>query len=171
MKKLNGREQPERITEKYAFFWNSLYSQWYTRKNLFKDDNGVYYSSAEKYMMCKKAEVFQAHEILFKMLSTDNARMIKKFGREIKNFSDEVWDKHKLDIVIKANYFKFSQNPELLEIMKQHKDLILVEASPEDKIWGIGLHFSNDDVLDKCKWNGENLLGKCLMDVRSKLKI
>jgi len=162
------RVQPERITETHAYFWNSLYSQWYTTSNQFQE-NGIDYPNAEKYMMVKKANVFKDYKILNEMVKSDNPRLIKKLGRKIKNFDDKTWDKYKIDIVTQASYLKFTQNPELLKIMIEHKDLTLVEASPEDKIWGIGLHFSNDNVLDETKWQGENLLGKCLMKARDRI--
>jgi len=162
------RVQPERITEAYAYFWNSLYSQWYTTKNQFQD-GCISYPNAEKYMMMKKAEVFGASDILEQMKESNNPRLIKQLGRQIKNFSDKTWDKHKVDVVTQASYLKFSQNPELLKIMLEHRDLILVEASPQDKIWGIGLHFDDDRVLDESKWHGENLLGICLMKARDRI--
>ena len=165
-----SRIQPERVTDTHAFFWDSLYSQWFTRAGLFKDENGTVYPNAEKYMMMKKAEVFSAQDILEKMENTDNPRVVKQLGRQIENFSDEVWDKHKIDVVTQASYLKFVQNPDLLKIMMQQEKLILVEASPEDKIWGIGLHPDNDKILDEQNWNGQNLLGICLMKARQRIK-
>lgn len=159
---------PGRITDTHVYFWNSLYSQWYTTENQFQE-NGVTYPNAEKYMMMKKAEVFGALDILEQMKKTDNPRMVKQLGRKIQNFSDKVWDKHKIDVVTQASYLKFTQNPELLKIMLEHKDLILVEASPQDKIWGIGLHFDDDRVLNESEWLGENLLGICLMKARDRI--
>jgi len=165
------RQKPGRITDTHVFFWNSIYSQWYTTNNGQFEENGVIYPNAEKYMMCKKCEVFDAHDILFEMIKTDDPRVIKALGREISNFTDEEWDKHKIDIVTQGNVLKFSQNSDLLEIMKKHKDKIIVEASPEDKIWGIGLHWDDDRVLYEDQWKGENLLGKCIMRARDILKI
>jgi len=162
---MDKRQLPGRITDTHVFFWNSIYSQWYTTSNQFEED-GVVYSNAEKYMMCKKSEVFGATDILEQMLATDNPRLIKQLGRQISNFSDEVWDQHKMQIVTQGNVLKFGQNPDLLEILKEHKDKIIVEASPQDRIWGIGLHWDNDDVLDENKWRGQNLLGECIMRAR-----
>lgn len=163
---MEDRINPERMTDTHAYFWNSLYSQWFSRPNLFQDGQGNFYPNAEKYMMMEKAKVFNAMEIYEKMKKTNNARTVKALGREIKNFTDEEWDKHKMKVVLDASLMKFSQNEDLLDLMKEHKDLILVEASPEDAIWGIGLHFDNDDILDESKWLGQNLLGKCLMEAR-----
>jgi len=163
---MNKRQTPGRITDTHVFFWNSIYSQWYTTPKQFTE-NGVVFSNAEKYMMVKKSEVFGATDILEQMIKSDNPRLIKQLGRQISNFSDEVWDQHKMDIVTQGNVLKFGQNPDLLEILKEHKDKIIVEASPQDKIWGIGLHWDNDDVLDESKWKGQNLLGECIMRARN----
>ena len=65
---------------------------------------------------------------------------------------------------------KFSQNPKLLKLLLDTNDSILVEASPKDKIWGIGIGVDHVDFLNSDKWPGENLLGKALMEVRDKLK-
>ena len=116
--------------------------------------------------MMEKAKVFNAMDIYEEMKKTDNPRKVKALGRKISNFTDEEWDKHKVAVVTRASLMKFSQNTDLLQKMFDQKDLYLVEASPEDKIWGIGLHFDNDDVLDMTKWQGENLLGICLMAAR-----
>jgi ribA/ribD-fused uncharacterized protein len=120
-------------------------------------------------MMSKKAEVFEAWDILERIKATDNPREVKELGREIPNFSDKIWDKHKINIVRQANFLKFSQNSDLKEIMINHKDLILVEASPVDRVWGIGLHFSSDLVLNEKNWKGKNLLGECIMYARNKI--
>jgi len=163
---MNKRQTPGRITETHVFFWSSIYSQWYTTPKQFIED-GITYTNAEKYMMVKKAKVFGATDILEQMLETDNPRVIKQLGRKIPNFTDAVWDQHKMDIVTQGNVLKFGQNPDLLEILKEHKDKIIVEASPQDPIWGIGMHWDNDLILDSKNWKGQNLLGECIMRART----
>ena len=94
----------------------------------------------------------------------------KKLGRKVKGFDATVWDEKKLDIVVEGNKAKFGQNPDLKEFLLDTGDAILVEASPYDKIWGIGLDREtalNSRIED---WNGENLLGCALMEVRDWLK-
>jgi len=158
----------DRKTDKYIFFWNTIYSQWFIRPRLISE-NGIFYQNAEKYMMAKKAELFKDDEILQQILRNSKPKIIKSLGRQVKNFDENVWNEHKLDIVTRGNYLKFTQNKDLLEIMIKDKDYILVEASPYDKIWGIGLHFDDDDVLDENKWKGQNLLGKCIMKAREQI--
>lgn len=155
-----------RITDTHVYFWNGIYSQW--SKSKFTEGE-IEYPNAEKYMMMKKAEVFGAHEILFQMMKTDNPKTVKALGRKIKNFTDSKWDAHKMEIVTQASYLKFTQNPSLLKQLLAEQHLELVEASPVDKVWGIGLHYDNDEVLDKSKWKGQNLLGKCIMKAREQI--
>ena len=103
----------DRQTDTHFYFWNTIYSQWYTTPNQFTED-GISYNNAEKYMMMGKAKVFGADDIYNKMKTLNNARAIKQLGREISNFSDEIWDKHKIEIVERATYLKFTQNEDLL---------------------------------------------------------
>jgi len=160
------QHEAERKTSTHAYFWNSIYSQWYTTTNQFVENN-IKYNNAESYMMYKKALLFNDTEIAQEILKSNHPGTVKRLGRKIKNFDDQKWNDNKLDIVERANYLKFTQNPDLLRMLLADKDLILVEASPQDKIWGIGLHFDDDKVLDENNWNGENLLGKCIMNIRN----
>jgi ribA/ribD-fused uncharacterized protein len=164
---MNKLTQEYRQTDTHFYFWNTIYSQWfsYNDKPLF-EEKGNRFWSAEHYMMYHKARVFGQEEIMRDCLQRLSPRKVKALGRTIPNFSDNVWNKHKIDIVTQGNVLKFSQNPDLLAKMKEQQDLIIVEASPEDPIWGIGLHFDNEDVLDEAKWKGQNLLGICVMEAR-----
>lgn len=158
-----------RITDTHLYFWDTIYSQWYTELNLFKDEDGYVYANAEKYMMMEKAKVFNDIKIYEAMKKTDFPNNVKALGKKVRGFNEAEWDKHKINIVTKASMLKFGQNEHLMDTMIEHKDLILVEASPYDKIWGIGLLETDDRVLDQEKWDGENLLGLCLMNARRKL--
>jgi ribA/ribD-fused uncharacterized protein len=103
-------------------------------------------------------------------MACNDPQIIKMtYGRAIKNFNEETWSLHKIDIVTHGNYLKFTQNEKLLKQMLKYKDHVIVEASPYDKIWGIGLHFDDDRVLDESKWEGENLLGVCIMNARDQI--
>ena len=159
-----------RVTKTHFFFWNTVFSQWFHRKDkpLFKEDGNEFWT-AEHYMMYHKARVFGDTKTMEECLKAHSPGRIKAFGRDIPNFNDELWNKHKMDIVTRGNFLKFSQNKDLLDTMIKYKDLILVEASPYDKIWGIGMHFEDDAVEDEQNWQGENLLGICLMRARDQL--
>lgn len=153
-------------TDKYYFFWNGPFSQWY--KSEFTVD-GITFVTAEQYMMYEKAKLFNDDEIAELILKTDNPSDQKILGRSVKNFDKDIWEKHAKDIVTKGNIAKFSQNEDLLSFMKTTKDLILVEASPYDRIWGIGLGEDDPDIEDESKWQGTNWLGECLMRAREVL--
>ena len=81
-----------------------------------------------------------------------------------------MWDEEKFQIVVDGNIAKFSQNPKLRKFLLSTDDDVIVEAAPDDVIWGIGMHLTNIDLYDPRKWGGENLLGFALMKVRSKFK-
>ena len=138
-------------------------SQWYPCQ--FEVD-GVTYTSAEQYMMAEKAKLFGDEEIRNEILSTDDPRKCKALGRKVKNFDKTVWDKEKRSIVGRGNTRKFLQNSALRDFLLSTDDKVLVEASPRDRIWGIGLGKNNPDALEPSKWRGENLLGFALMSVR-----
>ena len=144
----------------------SCLSQWYPKG--FTVDK-VYYPTAEHYMMAEKARLFDVSMIDI-ILNTKSTREVKSLGREIKNFDEKIWDSISFDVVVKGNLAKFSQNSELKSFLLATLNKILVEASPKDRIWGIGL--SADDKLAEqpLKWKGTNKLGFALMQVREKLK-
>lgn len=156
-----------RITKTHYYFWNTIYSQWYMSKNkdyLF-EENGVKFITAEHYMMYHKALTFSDNEIANKILETLHPRDVKALGRLVKNYDDKLWSKVRFDIVTQGNILKFSQNQDLMDDLIKYQDLIFVEASPVDIIWGIGLHYEDDRVLDEKQWKGQNLLGKAINKV------
>lgn len=143
-------------------------SQWYPCQ--FEVD-GVTYTSAEQYMMAEKAKLFGDEVIRAEILNTSDPRTCKALGRKVKNFDKAVWDKKKEDIVRNGNFEKFMQNDALRNFLLSTGDKVLVEASPTDLVWGIGLGKNNPDALDPVKWRGENLLGFALMTVRKDMAL
>lgn len=149
-------------------------SQWYPCKfkEPIKDNKGntvqeIDYFCAEQYMMAHKALLFQDNETFAKICDAKTVKECKELGRGVKNFDQKVWDTFKLEIVMVGNYHKFSQNPDLAEYLKSTEGKVLVEASPYDKIWGIG--FNKERAFEnRSKW-GQNLLGEALMVVRENL--
>ena len=138
-------------------------SQWYPCQ--FEADS-VTYTSAEQYMMAEKARLFGDEEIRAEILNTSDPRKCKALGRKVRNFDKAVWNKEKEHIVRKGNTKKFLQNSALRSFLLSTGDKVLVEASPTDRVWGIGLGKNNPDALDPQKWRGQNLLGFALMNVR-----
>ena len=143
-------------------------SQWYPCQ--FEVDS-VKYTSAEQYMMAEKARLFGDEKIRAEILRTSDSRKCKALGRKVKNFDKAVWDKRKEDIVRNGNFEKFMQNSALRSFLLSTRDKVLVEASPTDRVWGIGLGKNNPDALDPKKWRGQNLLGFILMAVRNEMAI
>ena len=161
----------------YIFFWGhrvkddnivrkTCFSQWY-KVNF--DIDGIVYNCAEQYMMAEKAKVFEDVDILLEILETSEQARIKILGRMVQNFDEETWNSQKYKIVVKANLHKFSQNEELKEFLIRTGDKIIVEASPYDKVWGIGMNENDKNISNPNKWKGENLLGFALMEVRDLL--
>lgn len=152
---------------KYEFFWGGPFSQWCLAR--FKIDD-LSYNCAEQYMMSEKARFFKDEDSFKKIMQANTPDIQKSLGRKIKNFDEQAWDIVKKDVVIRGNYAKFVQNKKLEEILLFTKDSILVEASPFDKIWGIGLKENDPKAMNPMTWKGENLLGFCLIEVRERLK-
>jgi hypothetical protein len=128
--------------------------------------HGVF-SSAEKFMMMAKAALFK-DERSFKLISESNVpRVQKEFGTLVENFDETVWNNFCRDIVKIGNYCKFNQNAILKQNIKNTGNAILIEGSPYDRIWGVGIQFDSPNIRRIAKWKGENYLGECLMFVRS----
>ena len=153
----------ERITDTHIYFWNGVFCQW-SQYTMVEED--ITYYSCEQYMMAKKAKLFNDEKVYDMIMSEEYPSVQKELGKMVSNFNQVVWDKHKFDIVVNANYLKFTQDETLKELLLDTGDKTIVEASPYDTIWGIGLSCDDDRVLDESKWEGENLLGKAIMKVR-----
>ena len=132
-------------------------------------EEDIRYYSCEQYMMAKKAKLFNDEKVYDMIMSIMNPSVQKELGRMVSNYNQDVWDKHKFDIVVNANYLKFTQDETLKELLLDTGDKTIVEASPYDTIWGIGLSCDDDKILDESNWQGENLLGKAIMKVRTRL--
>ncbi|HYG16913.1 MAG TPA: NADAR family protein [Bacteroidia bacterium] len=144
----------------------SCFSQWYPSPFTVED---TLYHTAEHWMMAKKAMFFDDTEALEKILSSPKPGNTKAIGREVKNFDYKKWDSESYKIVVEGNYHKFLEDNVLKEYLLSTGSKILVEASPVDIIWGIGLAQDDLDALDPLKWKGTNLLGFALMEVRDYL--
>ena len=121
-------------------------------------------------MMAEKAKTFGDYAMITKIVACETPKEAKVFGRQVANFEAAVWDRHKYGIVIRANVLKFSQNPDLKTFLLGTGNTVIVEASPRDLIWGIGLGENNPKSHDPNTWRGRNLLGFALMEVRDELR-
>ena len=163
---------------KFLFFWGhqqrqdcklskSCFSQWYPAQ--FEID-GCIYRTAEHFMMAEKARLFGDTQALNKILAARTPGEAKKLGRGIDNFNEATWSIHRFEIVVRGNVGKFSQDSGLKEFLLATGNKILVEASPVDRIWGIGLAAKDPDIEKPQYWKGQNLLGFALMETRAKLQ-
>lgn len=116
--------------------------------------------------MYQKAMLFDDTEIATQILKTGNPKMQKVLGRKVKNFEEAIWVAERERIVYEGNYHKFSQNPDLKEALLATKGKTIVEASPLDKIWGIGLSEDDERAHNRKQWRGLNLLGVVLTKLR-----
>lgn len=163
---------------KFLFFWGhqaskdgsitkTCFSQWWLSTFIV---DGIEYPTAEHWMMAKKAALFEDHEILAKILQVKSPAEAKKLGRKVRNYQEEIWLANRYDIVKEGNLHKFSQNKALKDFLLNTADRIIVEASPVDSIWGIGMATDNKHIENPEKWKGLNLLGFALMEVRDELR-
>jgi ribA/ribD-fused uncharacterized protein len=162
---------------KYVFFWGhtpardgelgkECFSQWYPAPF---ELEGARFPSAEHYMMWSKARLFGDEEVARQALGAKSAAEVKKLGRAVRGFDEASWLKHRFEIVVRASVGKFAQNPALLAYLHGTGERVLVEASPVDRIWGIGLSADDPHVRDPAQWQGLNLLGFALMRAREVL--
>lgn len=162
-----SKQRGLRLTDTHVYFWGSVFSNFH--KCSFKLLGQQFSSSEQAFMWCK-AKAFKDEEIAAEILKYSDPKKVKALGRKVKNYDDAKWDMVRYELMVKVNEAKFSQNKDLLDILKETGNRKLVEASPLDKIWGVGLHYDDDAILDESNWVGKNLLGKALMDVRDLLQ-
>jgi ribA/ribD-fused uncharacterized protein len=141
-------------------------SQWYPAP--FTVD-GVDYPSAEHFMMAAKARLFADADTEARILDAATPADAKRLGRKVAGFNEKVWVRHRGEIVFIGSVAKFHQNPRLAEFLAATGSRVLVEASPYDRIWGIGLRASDPRATDPKQWPGQNLLGFTLMRARAHL--
>ena len=152
-------------------FWKAKdeygeFCNWYGAKFVYE---GIEFKNTEQAFMYLKAKLFNDTKIMEQILKNSNPRICKNLGRAVKPFDSNVFDNHKYQFMVEVLYAKFSQNEHLKEKLINTGDALLVEASPLDKIWGIGMSIEHPDFNDPTKWKGTNLLGKALMEVRAQL--
>lgn len=162
---------------KYVFFWGHTnkynetvgkfcFSQWHVTP--FTVD-GVVYPTAEHWMMAHKALLFGDNEAYEKIIAASKPGEAKDLGRTVNGFDEAIWNAKRYEIVVQGNIHKFGKHPALAEYLLNTGDRVLVEASPVDTIWGIGLAADSDKINDIDAWRGLNLLGFALMEVRDAL--
>ena len=162
-----------RVTDKHIFFWGEWPSNWFPTHFVVKEGrNELEFFNSEQYFMYRKAKTFGDEEIAERILSEGKKpKTAKALGRKVKNYDDAVWSEKRYQVMTDAIMYKFSQDNKLKELLMnpEFDGKKFVEASPYDGIWGIKCDEATASD-DESTWNGLNLLGKALDDVRDKLK-
>jgi ribA/ribD-fused uncharacterized protein len=163
---------------KYLFFWGhrpqpdgsvgaGCLSQWWPAE--FTVD-GVLFRTAEHYMMWRKATLFGDTTTAGRILAAGHPRDAKMLGRGVAGFDDRKWAAERFEIVVAGSLAKFGQHADLGGWLTGTGDRVLVEASPTDRVWGIGLAASDERAPAPARWRGLNLLGFALMRARQQLR-
>ncbi|WP_406506333.1 NADAR family protein [Streptomyces sp. NBC_00212] len=163
---------------KFLHFWGhrptrdgslgpSCFSQWWPSRFVV---DGVEYATAEHWMMASKARLFGDPEAERAALTAANPALAKKAGRLVRGFDDAVWQRERYGIVLAGSLHKFGQDEALRKYLLGTGDRVLVEASPLDRIWGIGLAADAPEADDPARWRGLNLLGFALTEARERLR-
>lgn len=132
--------------------------------------HGITYATAEHWMMAEKARIFGDVDAERLAIDAANPALAKAAGRAVRDFDETVWQRERFEIVVRGSVHKFSASPDLREYLLRTGDRVLVEASPRDRVWGIGLGAKNEDAERPAAWRGLNLLGFALMEARARLR-
>ena len=163
------------VTERHVFFFKNKcpFSNFYIPCRFIFEYNGeihTFYSSEQAFMWVK-AMTFEDTEIAEKIMNEGkhNPRLCKDLGRKVKNYDDEKWSAIRYGVFLKINLAKFSQNDNIKTFLMDHRfdNKTFAEASPWDSIWGIGMRLEDEGVDDEKNWRGQNLMGKCITEVRN----
>lgn len=163
---------------KYLHFWGhrprpdgrlsaSCLSQWWPSRFVV---DGVEYATAEHWMMAGKARLFGDAEAERRIVAAGHPAAAKKEGRLVRNFDEETWQRERFGIVAEGSVHKFAADTGLRDYLLGTGDRVLVEASPVDRVWGIGLAATDEAAKDPSRWRGLNLLGFALMEARERLR-
>jgi ribA/ribD-fused uncharacterized protein len=154
--------------EGYTLFFSERdpFSNWFRCDFTVK---GISFNCGEQYMMYAKARLFDDLDMAERILAAVHPKEQKALGRKIRGFDEATWEERRLGILRAGLLEKFRQNDEIGQLLLSTQGTILVEASPYDRIWGVGLGASDPKIIDPKNWRGSNLLGQVLMQIRNDL--
>ena len=154
-----------------VYFWRQsevpygVFSNWAITP--FKENN-IEFQSTEHYLMFHKAVLMADAVMANAIVKAATPKRAKELGRQVRNWDEEKWEKHREQIMYDGILLKCRAHPDIAKLLLETGSKVIAEASPYDKIWGIGLRA--EMAMMKKKFNGLNLLGKALMNVRSTLR-
>jgi hypothetical protein len=155
----------------FVFFWkpeeeNACFGNWFP---LAFSVDGIHFHTSEHYVMYHKALLMGDEEIARAVLEDPDPHSAKKWGQRVKPWSQDIWNRERCRIMYEACFAKF-QAEDMRQRLLNTGDAVLVEASPYDKIWGIGLLKTDKNARNPQRWKGLNLLGKVLMKIRQDVR-
>ena len=163
-----------RVTDKHVYFWGEFLSNWYpARFTEAREGKTLEFFNSEQYFMYEKAKAFGDEEIAMRILfEGKDPKQAKTLGRKVKGYNDEVWNKMRYKVMLRANLLKYLQNKDIEKLLlnEEFEGKNFCEASPVDQVWGVGLAENDPLIDDESNWRGQNLLGKVLDEVRDILK-
>ncbi|WP_053852248.1 NADAR family protein [Streptomyces sp. NRRL B-24085] len=162
----------------FLYFWGhrprpdgrvgaSCLSQWWPSPFVV---DGATYATAEHWMMAGKARLFDDPEAERRIVAAGHPSQAKAAGRSVRGFDEQVWRRERFGIVVEGSVHKFAAHEDLRHFLLDTGDRVLVEASPVDRVWGIGLAADDEAAGDPERWRGPNLLGFALMEARARLR-
>ena len=152
-------------TSTHHYFYMGPFSNFYYAR--FRDPLlNLHFDNTEQAFMFQKAMFFKDEGSADEIMLAESPHQAKELGRKVRFFDAKLWDCVKFGLMVYVNYLKFSQDEGLRKRLEETGDRVLVEVSPSDCIWGIGLQIHDEKIFDEKNWRGQNLLGKALMEVR-----
>jgi ribA/ribD-fused uncharacterized protein len=132
--------------------------------------DGTEFATAEHWMMWSKATLFGDDAAAERVLAATDPQRAKAVGRQVRDFDESVWAERRYEIVVAGSLAKFGRHTDLRTYLLGTGDAVLVEASPYDRVWGIGLGRNDERATRPDRWRGLNLLGFALTHVRGVLR-
>jgi len=156
-----------RITDEYVFFYKDWPSNYHRTHFEYKDHE---FTSTEQAFMYMKAMFFQDYESAINILDSKTPNDARLLGRKVKGYDDKKWSEVRYKIFYDLNLIKYTTDRKLQRMLLDPKfdNKIFVEASPIDRIWGIGISEDNDPEYKEHEW-GRNFLGKIITNIRNRI--
>ena len=162
----------EQESETHIYFYRGAFSNFATCRNgCAIEINGsvISFKTSEHALMALKAVEFGDTVALKRIIEAKYPGDARRIGRHIKGYNNDTWSRVRYDRMKQCLVAKYTQNEYYKNELLKTGDKVLVDASPTDKIWGVGVGIGDRALYSESTWNGQNLLGRCLMEVRSEI--